>query len=47
MPGSESRIVATCPDQEMADAIAKFLNGDPEGAYSHLRFHKSGEEEDA
>jgi hypothetical protein len=31
----------------MADAIAKFLNGDPEGAYSHLRFHKSGGEEDA
>ena len=38
--GSASRIVATCPDQVMADAIAKFLNGDAQGAYSHLRrFH--------
>ena len=25
-PGSASRIIATCPDREMADAIAKFLN---------------------
>ena len=47
MPASKSRIIATCPDQEMADAIAKFLNGDPEGAYSHLRFHKFGEDEGA
>jgi hypothetical protein len=30
----------------MADAIAKFLNGDPEGAYRHLLFHKLGEGED-
>jgi hypothetical protein len=47
MPALESRIIATCPDQEIADAIAKFLNGDPEGAYGHLRFHRFGEEEDA
>jgi hypothetical protein len=45
-PGSASRIIATCPDREMADAIAKFLNGDAQGAYSHLRrFHQFGDED--
>jgi hypothetical protein len=44
--GSAPCIIATCPDQEMADAITKFLNGDPQGAYSHLRrFHKFGDED--
>jgi hypothetical protein len=46
LPMLDSRIVATCPDQEMADAIAKFLNGDPEGAYRHLLFHEFGEDEE-
>jgi hypothetical protein len=45
-PGSASRIIATCPDREMADAIAKFLNGDAQGAYSHLKhFHQFGDED--
>jgi hypothetical protein len=46
--GAKYRIIATCQDQEVADAIVKFMNGDAQGAYSHLRrFHKIGEEEDA
>jgi hypothetical protein len=47
LPERRPRIVATCPDQEVADAIAKFLNGDAEGAYRDLRFfHAVGEADD-
>ncbi len=44
--GPTSRIVATCPDVEIARTIAKFMNGDPQGAYSDLqRFQMIDEEE--
>jgi hypothetical protein len=43
-----STIVATCPDKEAAEAIAKFLNGDIEGAQKARRwFLAVREEEDA
>jgi hypothetical protein len=48
LPGSKYRIIATCPDVEVAHAIAKFLNGDAQQAYSDLkRFQMMDEEEDA
>jgi hypothetical protein len=48
LPGSRYRIIATCPDVEVAHAIAKFLNGDAQRAYSDLkRFQMMDEEEDA
>jgi hypothetical protein len=48
LPESAHRIIATCPDEEIADAIARFMNGDPQGAYSDLqRFRMIGEEENA
>jgi hypothetical protein len=43
-----SRIVATCPNEEEAEVIAKFMNGNVESALkAHRQFLSVREDEDA